>query len=72
MKVPCPSCDAVGKLYKTFLADERPNWVGWWGQKLVFPDGQIADKWPTVECQSCGGSGWIEQVPDMMATVSIK
>jgi hypothetical protein len=31
----------------------------------------LKGEWPQVKCESCGGTGWIERVPDILMGVEL-
>jgi len=53
MRVLCPTCG--GK--KTIIDPTIPD-----GVAMGYCDGQ-GNSMPQVACQTCGGSGWVEQPP---------
>jgi hypothetical protein len=48
MTIPCPTCKRLGKVSKAFPAGTAMSYCG--------PDGE---RWPHETCQTCMGSGWV-------------
>lgn len=49
MRIPCPTCDRLGRVPKRFGA----------GVAMGYYNPSTGDTWPHEICQTCMGSGWV-------------
>jgi DnaJ-class molecular chaperone len=54
MRVPCPTCDRLGKVPKALPPNTAMSYCG--------PNGERV---PYEMCQTCNGQGWMEKRSDM-------
>lgn len=61
MRVPCPTCNRLGRVPKAYPAGTAMSYCG--------PNGE---SWPHETCQSCMGSGWVNDDRPMKTDVQVQ